>query len=334
MINCKRLLFSETRYVLLIIIPVILFFLYLSVGRYDVPVSHIITGNYSSNFEQIAVINIRLPRAIIAACFGAVMAISGASLQTVLRNPLVSPYILGISSGAAFGAALSMALMGTGLTLMIQPCAIFFGLLAIGLSLGVACIRGEISPISVVLGGVIVSALFSGFLSLVQIIVEPEKAQAVIAWMAGRLNTISWNDVYQGLPLSVISIAALLIMRWRLFALSMGDEEAKSLGISVNRERLICILFACIGTAAIVSICGVIGWVCLISPHITRFIFGSHPALLLPASISVGISFMLVADLISRTIWEFEIPVGIITTIIGAPLFLYLMRKNIYEWHH
>lgn len=324
----------EIKYLSLIFVPIILFFVYLSVGRYEVPLTHIITGNYASNFEQIAVNNIRLPRGIIAACFGAVMAISGASLQTILRNPLVSPYILGISSGAAFGAALSMALLGTGFALMIQPCAILFGLLAIGLSLAVSYIRGEISPVSVVLGGVIVSALFSGFLSLVQIIVEPEKAQAVIAWMAGRLNTISWNDVYCGLPLSIICIIALLIMRWRLFALSMGDEEAKSLGISVNRERLITILFSCIGTAAIVSICGVIGWVCLISPHITRFLFGSHPKILLPASISVGISFMLIADLISRTIWEFEIPVGIITTIIGAPLFLYLMRKSIHEWRH
>lgn len=143
---------------------------------------------------------------------------------------------------------------------------------------------------------------------------------------------MTWGDVATSTPLAIAGIVGLLILRWRIFLLSMGDEEAKSLGVNVERERLIVILFASIATASVVSVTGIIGWVCLISPHITRFIVGSDPKALLPASISIGASFMLVADLISRTIWTFEIPVGIITTLVGAPLFLYLMRRAMYEW--
>jgi iron complex transport system permease protein len=133
-------------------------------------------------------------------------------------------------------------------------------------------------------------------------------------------------------PLAIVGILGLLVLRWRIFVLSMGDEEAKSLGINAERERLIVIVFASIATASVVSVTGIIGWVCLISPHITRFLVGSNPKVLLPASVSIGATFMLIADLISRTVWTFEIPVGIITTLIGAPMFLYLMRRAIYQW--
>ncbi len=264
--------------------------------------------------------------------FGACMGISGASLQTILRNPLVSPYILGISSGAAFGAALSIALFGTGYYFLTQPSAILFALIAIALTLSLSRFRGQFSPVSLVLAGIIVSALFSGLLSLVQILVEPEKTQTIVAWMIGRLHTVTWRDVTTSVPLAVMGITGLLIFRWRIFLLSMGDDEARSLGVDVERERFLVILFASIATASVVSVTGIIGWVCLISPHITRFLVGSDPKVLLPASISVGASFMLVADLISRTIWTFEIPVGIITTLIGAPMFLYLMRRAMHEW--
>lgn len=316
----------------LIFSPLILLILYLSVGKYDVSFDSLEQLLFSDSIDRTIFLNVRLPRAVEAMIFGASMGISGASLQTTLRNPLVSPYFLGISSGAAFGAALSMAIFGYKNFFLIQPSAILFALVAVSLTLGLSKFRGQFSPVSLVLSGMIISALFAGFLSLIQILVEPEKTQAIVAWMIGRLYTITWTDVKVSAPLAILGIIGLLYFRWRIFVLSMGDEEARSLGINVERERLMIILLASIATASVVSVTGIIGWVCLIAPHITRFLVGSDPKILLPASISVGASFMLLADMISRTIWSFEIPVGVITTIIGAPLFLYLMRRAQNEW--
>jgi len=318
--------------VALIFSPLILLILYLSVGKYNVSFDSIEQLLYSDSIDRTIFFNIRLPRAIEAMIFGACMGISGASLQTVLRNPLVSPYFLGISSGAAFGAALSMALFGNGNFFLVQPSAILFALVAVSMTLGLSKFRGQFTPISLVLSGMIISALFAGFLSLVQILVEPEKTQTIVAWMIGRLYSITWSDVKLSSPLALLGIIGLLCFRWRIFVLSLGDEDARSLGINVERERLVIILIASIATASVVSVTGIIGWVCLIAPHITRFIVGSDPKVLLPSSISVGACFMLLADMISRTIWSFEIPVGVITTLIGAPLFLYLMRRAQNEW--
>jgi len=316
----------------LILSPLILLILYLSVGKYSVSFDSLEQLLYGDSIDKTIFFNIRLPRAVEAMIFGACMGISGASLQTTLRNPLVSPYFLGISSGAAFGAALSMAVFGYKNFFLVQPLAIIFALLAVFLTLSLSKFRGQFSPVSLVLSGMIISALFAGFLSLVQILVEPEKTQAIVAWMIGRLYTITWADVKISAPLALLGIIGLFYFRWRIFVLSMGDEEARSLGINVERERLMIILLASIATASVVSVTGIIGWVCLIAPHITRFLVGSEPKVLLPASISVGASFMLLADMISRTAWGFEIPVGVITTIIGAPLFLYLMRRSQNEW--
>lgn len=320
------------RKISLVLLPILLFVVYLSIGKYTISTSSLYSVLFKDSVEHTILLNVRLPRAVEAIFFGACMGISGAALQTTLRNPLVSPYILGISSGAAFGAALSIALLGTGYLFLTQPSAILFALIAIAITLSLSKLRGQFLPTSLVLAGIIVSALFSGLLSLIQILVEPEKTQTIVAWNIGKLYAVTWGDILTSAPLAVVGILGLLIFRWRVFALSMGDEEAKSLGVSVERERFFVILFASIATASVVSVTGIVGWVCLISPHITRFIVGSDPKVLLPASISIGASFMLAADLISRTIWTFEIPVGIITTLIGAPMFLYLMRRAMHEW--
>jgi len=317
--------------IVLLLMPVLLFLLYLCIGKYPVSLTSLFNPSLENATEQLVLFNIRLPRALEAMLFGACMGISGAAMQTSLRNPLASPYILGISSGAGFGAALAIALFGQGYAILTQPSAAFFALVAIAITLSLSRLREQLSTVSIVLAGVIVSAFFSGLLSLLQILVEPEQTQTIVAWLIGRLNTTTWHDVAVSAPLALIGILGLLIFRWRLFVLSMGDEEASSLGINVERERILTIVFAALAVASVVSVAGIIGWVCLIAPHITRFVVGSNPRILLPASISVGASFMLLADLISRTVWTYEIPVGIITTLIGAPLFLYLMRRALHE---
>lgn len=315
---------------MLILVPTALFILYLNLGKYSCTLLKLFEGDPKAGF---VIYKVRLPRATEAALFGAVMGISGAALQSILRNPLVSPYILGASSGAAFGAALSIALFGSGYFLLTQPSALLFSLIAIFLALGLSRFRGRSAGVSIVLAGIVVSSLFSGLLSFVQIMVEPEKTQTIVAWMIGRLSSSTWKDVLVSAPLAVLGTLLLVAFRWRIFIISSGDEEASSLGLRVERERNLVIIFATLATAAVVSVAGVIGWVCLITPHITRFIVGPHPRALLPASISVGASFMLLADLLCRTAWSFEMPVGIVTTLIGAPLFLYLMRRSSYEWN-
>lgn len=313
---------------LLVLTPIVLFVLNLKIGKYS---SSLFTLFETDPKISFVIYNLRLPRATAAALFGAVMGISGAALQTTLRNPLVSPYILGASSGAAFGAALSIALFGSGHLLLTQPTALFFGLVAVFLTLGLSGFRGGSSGVSIVLAGIVVSALFTGLLSFVQIMVEPERTQTIVAWMIGRLSSTMWNDVTVSAPLALLGIIGLFAFRWRIFIMSCGDEEARALGVRVAIERKLVIILATAATSAVVSMVGVIGWVCLIAPHITRFIVGAHPRLLLPASISVGASFMLFADLLSRTVFYFEMPVGIVTTLIGAPIFLYLMRRSSHE---
>ncbi len=200
----------------LVLLPTLLFFVYLSVGKYAISPNSIPSALFEDSMQRTILLKVRLPRAIEAMLFGACMAISGAALQTTLRNPLVSPYILGISSGAAFGAALSIALLGTSYILLTQPLAIIFSLLAIALSLSLSKFRGQFSPASLVLAGIIVSAFFSGLLSLVQILVEPEKTQTIVAWIIGRLYDITWDDVVTSAPLAITGIAGLLIFRWRI----------------------------------------------------------------------------------------------------------------------
>ncbi len=325
---------SRISKLLFFIIPVLLFLVYLCVGNYSIPLSHLVCLDFHHPYEKMVLLHIRLPRAIMAALFGAVMGLCGATTQTILQNPLASPYILGISAGAAFGAALSMILPPSTAFFLRQPMAAFFGLSAVGLALVIARIDNRLHTHSVILGGVIISALFTGLLSLIQILVAPEQTQAIVSWIIGRLNTISWKDLHIALPVTFILGSALFLMRWKIFALSLGEEEAETSGIKVQQARFIVIILVSCLTATVVSVCGIIGWVCLISPHITRFIIGAHAARLLPASVSVGISFMLLADLCSRTIWAFEIPVGVITTVIGAPIFLYLMRRNFNVWRN
>ncbi len=317
-------------WMLLLIVPLIFLILYLCSGKRFVSIFSLLS--IKDPVDYTIFFNIRLPRAIVAILFGSCMGISGSALQHTLRNPLVSPYILGISSGAAFGAGLSIALFGKGYFFLTQPSAIVFGLLAITLTLSISKLRGKTSSISLVLGGIIISAFFSGLLSLVLILIEPEKTQTIVTWIIGRLHTTTWNSVITSAPLCLLGISGLLFFKWKVFVLSIGDEEAKSVGINVERERFMVIIFSSIATASVVSVTGVIGWVCLISPHITRFLIGSDPKNLLPASLSIGASFMLIADLISRGIWTFEIPVGIVTTLVGAPIFLYLMRRSMHEW--
>ncbi len=325
---------------LLVLPPLFAFMLHICVGKYPIPPARALAliaeavFNRSSEHavEQFVLLNIRLPRAIMAALFGAVMGIAGASLQSILRNPLVSPYTLGISSGAAFGAALSIAFATEGYGLLTELSAFLFALLAVFVAISISRVRGDFSPTSLVLAGVIVSALLQGLLTLINLITIPERAQAIIGWIAGKLNAITWSEVLLSTPPALVGVVGLALLNWRIFVLSMGEEMARALGINVEAERAIVVTLACLAVASVVATAGIIGWVCLIAPHLTRLIVGSNPRRLLPASLSLGAALLLVADAAAKSIWAYELPVGVVTTLIGAPLFLYLMRRSAHAW--
>jgi iron complex transport system permease protein len=320
-------------FLLFIIAPLSTLILHICVGKYPLAPTIIptlliekISGSTEHALEQLVFFNIRLPRAIMAALFGATMGVTGASLQSILKNPLVSPYTLGISSGAAVGAALSLAFnLGAFST---EASAFTFALLAAFLTLTISRVRGSLSPVSIVLAGVIVSALFQGALTLIQIMAHPENISAIVGWMAGRLNAVTWNHVLLSTPLALAGIIGVVLLRWRVYVLSMGDEEAKALGINVTREKIIIIVLASLAVSSVVTAAGIIGWVCLITPHLTRLIIGSDPKKMLPASLSLGAAFLLVADILAKSAWSYEIPVGVVATLAGAPLFLYLLRRS------
>ena len=311
--------------------------LHICVGKYPlspmmIPTLFIekLSGISEHALEQLVFFDIRLPRAIMAALFGAAMGVTGAALQSTLKNPLVSPYILGMSSGAAVGAALSLAFnLGV---LSTEVSAFTFALVAVFLTLTISSVRGSLSPVSIVLAGVIVSALFQGVLTIIQITAQPENVSAIVSWIAGRLNAVHWNHVLLSTPPALVGILGIILLRWGVFVLSMGDEEAKALGINVRRERVVITLFASLAVSSVVAAAGIIGWVCLIAPHLTRLIVGSDPKKLLPASLSLGAALLLVADALAKSVWSYEIPVGVVTTLIGAPLFLYLLRRSIHVY--
>ena len=274
-------------------------------------------------------LRIRLPRVLLAVAIGAALSVSGASLQALFKNPLVNEYILGISSGAAFGAALSLVFLGRAFPPQIA--AFVFAVVAVGVVLLISG-QAESHFISLLLTGIIVTAFFSSLLSLVEFFASPYVLQALFFWLMGSLSLASWKDLAISLPLIAVGLVLIFLLRWRLNVLSMSDEEARSLGVNVRREKLLVIAATTLITAAGTSIVGIIGWVGFIVPHFVRLMFGADNRLVIPMSAAMGASIMLVADDIIRGVSAFEIPVGIFTSLVGIPVFLILLKKTKKVW--
>jgi iron complex transport system permease protein len=326
--------------IFLLILPLLLFFISLGIGSYAISPRDLVgtifsTISPSSNPDipsayKDVLLRIRLPRLLLAMAVGAVLSVAGASLQALFKNPLVNEYILGISSGAAFGAALSLVFLGR--SFPPQVAAFLFSILAVLAVLLIAG-RGESSSlISLLLTGVIVSAFFSALLSLVEFFASPYVLQALFFWLMGSLSLAGWKDLAISLPLMGIGLVVLLLYRWRMNVLSMSDEEAGALGVNVRRGKIIIILTATLVTASATAVVGIIGWVGLIVPHLVRLMVGADNRLVIPISAAMGASFLLVADDITRGISSLEIPIGIFTSIVGIPLFLLLLRKAKKVW--
>jgi len=326
--------------VFLLVLPLLLFVISLGIGSYAISprdlVGTLISTISPSSYPDIppvyrdVLFRIRLPRLLLAMAIGASLSVAGASLQAIFRNPLVNEYILGISSGAAFGAALSLVFLGRAFPPHLS--AFLFGILAVLAVIGIAG-RGETaSLISLLLTGVIVSAFFSALLSVVEFFASPYVLQALFFWLMGSLALAGWRDLAISLPLIIAGLLFLILFRWRLNVLSTGTDEARALGVHVQREKILVIFLATLITASATAVVGIIGWVGLIVPHLVRLMVGTDNRLVIPLSAATGASFLLLADGIIRGISPLEIPIGIFTSILGIPLFLFLLKKAKRVW--
>jgi iron complex transport system permease protein len=331
---------SKKKLALLIILPLVVFFVSLFWGRYPIspldvfrillskilPIQH----TWPSTMETI-ILSVRLPRALLAMLIGAGLSISGASFQGIFSNPLVSPDILGVTSAAGFGAAVAILLSFN--STLIQASAFAFGLLGVGLSYMISRVYKTTPTLMLVLSGVIVAALFGALTSAAKYIADPElKLRDITFWLMGSLASATWKDLIRIFIPILTGMTGLLILRWRLNLLSMGDEEARSLGVRTELLKAVIIVCTTLVTASAVCVAGVIGWIGLIIPHVTRMIVGPDHRVLLPASIAVGACYLLIIDDIARSATVAEIPLGILTAVIGAPFFAFLLRKTKGGW--
>lgn len=294
------------------------------------------TPNHLSNIElarlelmQNIIVNVRMPRVFLTFLVGAALASSGNTLQALFRNPLVDSYVLGISSGAALGAALALL---TG-WLPVQVSAFLFGILAVCMTYGFAQQRYEKSSVVVILlSGMIVSGLFIAGLSIVQYLSDPYKLQAIVQWTMGNLHQATWDKVEQAVLPIALSLLGMYGMRWRLNLLALGQLEAQAVGVDPRRDQFLLVLFVTLATSSSVAVAGIISLYGLFVPHVVRMLIGPDNAKTVPANIFLGGSFLLIIDNLSRTFSTFEIPIGIFTMLLGAPLFLYLIRRYRMNW--
>jgi len=334
---------SRLKWAVMLISPIFLIILTLFLGRYSIPPSQVvqILGNkfLGLNFEptwtssaETVILQVRLPRAIMAALVGASLSMSGAAFQGMFQNPLVSPFILGVSAGASFGAAAGLVLELPALG--VQALAFIFGIIAVGIAYFLARIYKSTPILMLVLSGMVVSTFFQALLSMVKFIADDEeKLPAITFWLMGSLGSIEVKDLAIAVTPISLSMIILYLLRWKLNVLSMGDREARSLGVNNELIKTIIILSTTLITSTVVAFSGIIGWVGQVIPHFCRMIVGPDHKVLIPATMLIGAAYLILIDNFCRLITANEIPIGILTSIVGAPVFAYLLRKTKGGWN-
>lgn len=276
--------------------------------------------------DESIVLRVRLPRILLAAISGAGLAMGGAALQGIFRNPLVSPQILGISSGAAFGGALAIILGYGGVVLV--GSAFLWGIAALAVVGFLARIDGRSETATVVLAGIIVGALFAALVSLMQFLADPQSSlPAIVGWLLGSFATATWDRLGLAAPGILVGIAGTYLLRFRVNVLSLGDDDARSFGARVELERWLVFVLVALMTGGVVAVAGLVGWVGLVIPHAARLIVGPDHRLLVPASGLIGGAYLVLIDTLARTATAAEIPLGVLTALVGAPVFALLLRR-------
>lgn len=344
----KSLIYFFAVVALLIFIFIISF----TEGRYNISVSNVVASIFSGIKHSIwrvlshlgvsvkeplfmtgpqdtVIWRVRMPRIFAAILVGSSLSVSGATYQGLFRNPMVSPDILGASAGASVGACIMMLFnMGP---VMVQTAAFAMGIFAVALSyfLSKTIGKGSNTILLLVLCGMTINTLFQAFVSITKYLADTEEQlPAMTYWLMGSLAKVSYKDLAFFVIPFMLGIIPIFSLRWKLNLLSFGEDEAKSMGIDVSTVRIICIICATLLTAAVVSIAGTIGWVGLMIPHLVRFIVGPNNKTVIPFSLLTGALFMLVVDNFCRSLLAYEIPLGVLTSLIGAPFFIYILFRT------
>lgn len=317
----------------MILLPIAAALISLCIGRMNLSIIEVINtlsdaakGNRQSQNYSI-VINLRAPRIIMAIIVGAGLTCAGNAFQSLFSNPLATPDVLGVTSGTCVGAIIaiimSMGIMET------QLLALAFGLFAVWITMVLASDRNGQSVIFLVLAGVIISALFNAVGSLLKYTADPlDKLPAITYWLMGSFTSASYKKIMVGSPLILAGIAVIYLMRWKLNILSLSSDEARASGMDLKKTRFVFVLAATVITASCVSMCGQVGWIGLLIPHCSRMLVGSNNRYVVPVGISIGASFMIIIDTFSRSTSVIELPLSILTAIIGAPVFISLLKRN------
>lgn len=331
---------------------ILVFLLSFVLGRYDVPIIEVIrilldqlviaaetflgslgiyidlslTQTWTDNME-IAVVNVRLPRILLACLVGCALSSAGVAYQGVFRNPMAAPDILGASSGACFGAALAILLGGSRAN--ITASAFGFSLLTVALVYLIGSRARGTQVVNILLAGIMVSSLFSAGTSYLKLVADPSSELPEITyWLMGSLSGAKHSDIRFAVIPMLLGLVPLILLRWKMNLLTLDEEEARTMGVNTSRLRLVIILCATILTATSVSVSGMIGWVGLVIPHLCRKLVGNDYRFLFPASMIFGAAFLLLVDNCSRNLIATEIPIGILTAFVGAPFFIYLMTRK------
>ena len=318
-----------------ILVPLLSMILSLMAGRFPVTFRDIIlsimeslnlTSGQVSAEAYTVVIHLRIPRTIAAAFVGAGLAASGVAYQGVFRNPLVNSGLLGVSNGAAFGAALAIIVSGSYISTNLF--AFFFGISAVALSYWIAKIYKTVPTIMLILGGTIVSSIFSALLTILKSLADTEnELPTIVYWTMGSVASTTYEDFWALIPI-ILGIIILLLYSYQINVISMGEKQAQTMGIHVKSGKKMIIMAATLSTAGAVCLSGVVGWVGLVIPHIGRMIIGNDNRKLIPVSLSIGAAFMVLIDTVSRSVTSSEIPLGVLTALIGAPFFIFLLKKT------
>ncbi len=335
-----RILSFKGIIVILSLFNVALFVISLGIGRYSISPSLILNalaiklfhiGGAVGSTINTVIFDIRLPRVIAALLIGASLSESGAAYQGIFDNPLVSPFTLGLSSGAGFGAGLAILIGGN--ELVIQLFAFVFAVISVILSIVIGREKNESNSVTLVLAGFIVSSFFTSLISFLKYYADPyTKLPSIVFWLMGSLSNITMKNILINGLIMIVAIIMLYFLRWKLNILSLGDEETRLLGENPKKLKYFIIFLSTLLTSLSVSLSGVIGWVGLVVPHIGRMLIGPNFRKLLPVTILAGSFYLLLIDDVSRVISASEVPIGILTALIGTPIFIYIMWRGKYKW--
>ncbi|KEI10170.1 iron ABC transporter [Clostridium sp. K25] len=312
-------------------ILIILSLISLCIGRYNITVLNVIKilfGNINDAIEYNLIFNIRLPRVILVIISGGALALSGMVFQSIFQNPLISPDVLGVTSGCSFGAAIGIVFMAAS-NIIIQVLSFIFGLVSVIFSLFLCSSMKNNKILALIISGIVTSSISSSGVMIIKYFADPFKELPTIDfWLMGGFYNSKWSNLSVVMPLVFIATIIIFLFKWRLKVLTMGEDEAKLLGVDVKKLRAVCILAATLLVSSVISVTGIISWIGILAPHIVKSIVKEDITKIIPLTIITGAIIMVIADTLARSLISTEIPISILTSLIGAPFLVYIFNKK------